>query len=332
MQNLLKQRGEPAYRADQLWQWIWRKKAGDFQEMTNISKALRSSLQQDFVLQRPEVVQKKESIDGTVKLLLGLGDGACIETVIIPEKDYYTQCISTQAGCPMGCVFCSTGRMGFKRNLTPGEIASQVLVAGRHLEDTGLDSTRLTNVVLMGMGEPLLNWDAVKKAMGMMTDPLGLGISRRRLTLSTVGVRGRLQEFGRSRLGMLAVSLHAPDQELRRKLMPGAATWDIKDLVSALEGYPLAPRERITIEYVLLKDINDSPAQARGLVRLLSRVKCKVNLLAYNPGEQEGYQPPPEQTILTFEEVLRSKGLTVTLRKSKGQDISAACGQLIADS
>ncbi len=332
MQNLLKHRGEPAYRADQLWQWMWQKKAGNFQEMTNISKALRSSLQQEFVLQRPEVVQKKESIDGTVKLLLGLSDGFCIETVIIPEKDYYTQCISTQVGCPMGCVFCSTGRMGFKRNLTPGEIASQVLVAGRHLEDTGLDSTRLTNVVLMGMGEPLLNWDAVKKAMGMMTDPLGLGISRRRLTLSTVGVRDRLQEFGRSRLGMLAVSLHAPDQELRRKLMPGAATWDIQDLVSALEQYPLAPRERITIEYVLLKDINDSPAQARGLVRLLSRVKCKVNLLACNPGEHEGYQPPQEKTILAFEEVLRSKGLTVTLRKSKGQDISAACGQLAADS
>ncbi len=332
MHNLIKKRGEPAYRADQLWQWIWRKKAGDFQEMTNISKALRSSLQQEFVLQPPAVVQKKEGIDGTVKLLLGLDDRLCIETVIIPEKGYYTQCISTQVGCPMGCVFCSTGGMGFKRNLTPGEIASQVLVAGRHLEDKGLDSTRLTNVVLMGMGEPLLNWDAVHRALGMMTDPLGPGISRRRLTLSTVGVRGRLQEFGRSRLGMLAVSLHAPDQELRRRLMPGAATWDIKDLVSALEGYPLAPRERITIEYVLLKDINDSPAQARSLVRLLSRVKCKVNLLAYNPGEQEGYQPPPEQTILAFEEVLRSKGLTVTLRKSKGQDISAACGQLIADS
>ena len=300
--------------------------------MTNISKALRSSLQLEFVLERPAVVRRNESIDGTVKLLLGLADGACIETVIIPEKDYYTQCISTQVGCPMGCVFCSTGRMGFKRNLTPGEIASQVLMAAQDLEDAALDSTRLTNVVLMGMGEPLSNWDAVKQALGMMTDTLGLGLSRRKITLSTVGVRGRLQEFGQSRLGMLAVSLHAPDQELRRRLMPGAAAWDVKDMVKALEEYPLAPRERVTIEYVLLKDINDSPAQARDLVRLLSRVKCKVNLLAYNPGEQEGYQPPEEQTILDFEELLRSKGLTVTLRKSKGQDISAACGQLIADS
>ena len=298
--------------------------------MTNISKALRSSLQLEFVLERPAVVRRNESIDGTVKLLLGLADGACIETVIIPEKDYYTQCISTQVGCPMGCVFCSTGRMGFKRNLTPGEIASQVLMAAQDLEDAALDSTRLTNVVLMGMGEPLSNWDAVKQALGMMTDTLGLGLSRRKITLSTVGVRGRLQEFGQSRLGMLAVSLHAPDQELRRRLMPGAAAWDVKDMVKALEEYPLAPRERVTIEYVLLKDINDSPAQARDLVRLLSRVKCKVNLLAYNPGEQEGYQPPEEQTILDFEELLRSKGLTVTLRKSKGQDISAACGQLIS--
>ncbi len=299
--------------------------------MTNISKALRSSLQQEFVLKKPAVVQRKESIDGTVKLLLGLYDGACIETVIIPEKAYYTQCISTQVGCPMGCVFCSTGRMGFKRNLTSGEIASQLLMAAQDLEDRGLDSTRLTNVVLMGMGEPLLNWDAVKQALGMMTDTLGLGLSRRRITLSTVGVKGRLQEFGQSRLGMLAVSLHAPDQELRRRLMPGAAAWDLKDMVKVLEEYPLAPRERVTIEYVLLKGINDSPAQARDLVRLLSRVKCKVNLLAYNPGEQEGYQPPEEQTILDFEALLRSKGLSVTLRKSKGQDISAACGQLVVD-
>ncbi len=299
--------------------------------MTNISKALRERLQRSYLLSRPDVLKDLVSMDGTTKFLLGLSDQARIETVLIPEKDYYTLCLSTQVGCAVGCLFCSTGRMGFKRNLSAGEIAAQILVARDYLRRRGLDAGRLTNIVLMGMGEPLLNWKEVRRAILMITDSLGLGFSRRRVTLSTVGIRDRLQEFGRSRLGMLAVSLHAPDQELRRRIMPGAAAWDVKDLVLALENYPLAPRERITIEYVLLKGINDSPAQARDFVRLLSGVKCKVNLLACNPSDEDDFQPPGQKDILSFEDVLRSKGMTVFLRKSKGQDIRAACGQLKAE-
>ncbi len=328
LQALFQSRGEPKYRADQIWQWIWNKGATDFQEMTNISKALRARLQEEFVLHRPRMLTSRTSQDGTIKFLLGLPRDGRIESVLIPEKDYYTQCLSTQVGCPMGCVFCSTGDMGLERNLTPGEIASQILIARDYLTAQGEDPGRLTNIVLMGMGEPLLNWEAVHQALIMMIDELGLGFSRRRVTLSTVGLPGKLQEFGRSRLGMLAVSLHAPDQELRKRLMPRAANWDLQELIRVLEEYPLAPRERITIEYVLFQGINDSPSQARDLVRLLSRVKCKVNLLAYNPGESKGFLPPDQETILKFEEVLHSKGMTVTLRKSKGQDISAACGQL----
>ncbi len=331
VQVMLRSMGEPAYRADQLWQWVWSKGARDFQEMTNISKALRARMEQEFSLGRPRIRALLTSVDGTVKFLLELSDQEQIESVLIPEKGHYTQCLSTQAGCPMGCIFCSTGRMGFRRNLSSGEIAAQILTARDYLREQGADPARLRNIVLMGMGEPLLNWEAVRRGLLTITDPLGLGFSRRRATLSTVGIRGRLQEFGRSRLAMLAVSLHAPDQDLRRSLMPGAAAWEIRDLVGALEEYPLDPRERITVEYVMFRGINDSPAQARELVRLLSRVKCKVNLLACNPVEDSSFQPPGLERISDFEQILRSKGLTVTLRRSRGQDIMAACGQLYVE-
>jgi 23S rRNA (adenine2503-C2)-methyltransferase len=305
--------------------------------MTNLSKPLRKILAQNFNIIWPEIREIKESSDGTVKFLLSLEDEKLIETVLIPEKDHYTLCLSSQVGCALACTFCSTGQMGFKRNMLSHEIAAQILVAQDYLARAATAQKKntpghLTNLVFMGMGEPLLNWKEVKKALQIINHPLGLNFSRRKITLSTVGIKGVLQEFGQSKLALLAVSLHAPTQELRQKIMPKAARWDLKELVSVLADYPLPRRERITIEYVLLGGVNDRPEHARQLVRLLSRVKCKINLIAYNPGPNSKYSAPEKKDILKFEQILWSKGMTAILRKSKGQDISAACGQLIINS
>jgi 23S rRNA (adenine2503-C2)-methyltransferase len=308
--------------------------------MTNLSKSLREELAQNFNIIWPEVREIQESKDGTVKFLLSLEDKELIETVLIPEKDHYTQCLSSQVGCPLACTFCSTGQMGFKRNMEGYEIAAQILVAQNYLAQAAQAATSaaaqkknspkyLTNLVFMGMGEPLLNWKRVKCALHIINHPLGLNFSRRKITLSTVGIKGVLQEFARSRLALLAVSLHAPTQSLRQQIMPEAARWDLKEFVSTLADYPLPRRERITIEYVLLGGLNDRPEHARQLVRLLSRVKCKINLIAYNPGPNSKYRAPEKKDILKFEQILWSKGMTAILRKSKGQDINAACGQLI---
>ena len=302
--------------------------------MTNLSKPLRKILAQNFNIIWPEIREIKESSDGTVKFLLSLEDEKLIETVLIPEKDHYTLCLSSQVGCALACTFCSTGQMGFKRNMLSHEIAAQILVAQDYLAQAATAQKKntpkhLTNLVFMGMGEPLLNWKEVKKALQIINHPLGLNFSRRKITLSTVGIKGVLQEFGQSKLALLAVSLHAPTQELRQKIMPKAARWDLKELVSVLADYPLPRRERITIEYVLLGGVNDRPEHARQLVRLLSRVKCKINLIAYNPGPNSKYSAPEKKDILKFEQILWSRGMTAILRKSKGQDISAACGQLI---
>ncbi len=270
------------------------------------------------------------SVDGTKKFLLGLGDDRVIESVLIPAGDHYTQCISTQVGCPMGCRFCSTGQMGFERNLTSGEIAGQVLGAGNYLKNNN-DPLPVSNLVFMGMGEPLLNWGQVKKALEIIRDPEALNFSRRKVTLSTVGIRDALTEFGRSKLALTALSLHAPEQNLRKRLMPAAARYDLSGLIADLEQYPLAPRERITIEYVMLRGVNDSLAHARSLVRILSAVKCKINLLKFNPGPCSDFQCSGTETIDAFQDYLRTKGLTVMLRRSMGADIFAACGQLKAD-
>jgi len=297
--------------------------------MTNVSKRLRTRLDQDFLVFPPVVKQALVSTDGTIKFLLGLADNKVIESVIIPAGDHYTQCISTQVGCPLGCLFCSTGKMGFERNLSSGEIAGQVIAARHFLEDYNLPLP-LSNLVFMGMGEPLLNWPQVKKALGMIRSPYALNFSRRKVTLSSAGVRDKLDEFGHSKLALTAISLHAPEQSLRKMLMPSAAGYELDDLISCLESFPLAPRERITIEYVMLKGINDTLSHARDLVRILSRVKCKINLLRYNPDHDPSLEPSDDQTIEAFQDLLRSRGFTVMLRKSMGADIFAACGQLKA--
>ncbi|MFP4397047.1 MAG: 23S rRNA (adenine(2503)-C(2))-methyltransferase RlmN [Desulfonatronovibrio sp.] len=327
--GVLKSMDQPSYRGRQIMKWIWDRGVSDFELMTNVSKALRTRLAEKYSVFVPEVRQALQSIDGTRKFLLGLYDGKVIESVLIPSSGHYTQCVSTQAGCSLGCLFCSTGKMGFERNLASGEIAGQILAARRFLAENQ-DPMAVSNVVFMGMGEPLLNWGQVRKALGIIRDPDALNFSRRKVTLSTVGIRKNLEEFGRSATALLAVSLHAPDQELRKKIMPGASRYELDDLIADLESYPLAPRERITIEYVMLKGVNDSLAHAGKLVKKLSRVKCKINLLKYNPGNDPVFEPSDEETIHGFQDFLRSRGLTVMLRKSMGADILAACGQLKA--
>lgn len=296
--------------------------------MTDMSKGLRETLSQAFAFELPQIRTTKISQDGTIKFLLGLSDGQLIETVLIPNEDRYTQCLSTQVGCPMACTFCSTGTMGFVRQMTAGEIAGQVLVARRHLEEKNPHEI-LQNLVFMGMGEPLLNWTNVQAALAVLNHPLGLDFSSRRITLSTVGRVKELVELGSLGLTSLAISLHAPTQELRRQIMPRAAELPLADLISCLETYPLKARQQITIEYLMLGGVNDSQEHARELVRLLSRVKCKINLIAFNPSPNLPFAPPDPQAVLDFQKILWSKGLTVILRKSKGQDIAAACGQLV---
>lgn len=322
---------QPSYRGKQIMKWIWGRGVSDFELMTNVSKVLRTKLGQKYQVSPPEVRQALQSTDGTRKFLFDLGDGKVIESVLIPSGGHYTQCVSTQAGCPLGCLFCSTGKMGFERNLTCAEIAGQVLAARKFLAENQ-DPLAVSNLVFMGMGEPLLNWGQVRKALGIIRDPDALDFSRRKVTLSTVGIRKNLEDFGRSATALLAVSLHAPEQELRRKIMPGASRYELDDLIADLESYPLAPRERITIEYVMLKGVNDSLAHAGKLVKKLSRVKCKINLLKFNPGSDPVFESSDEETINRFQDFLRSRGLTVMLRKSMGADIFAACGQLKAGS
>ncbi|ABM27484.1 23S rRNA (adenine(2503)-C(2))-methyltransferase RlmN [Nitratidesulfovibrio vulgaris] len=327
--------GEPRFRARQVWQWLWQKCARSFDEMTNVSKATRARLAEKAVITWPEVETVQKSADGTTKFLLRLADGALVETVLIPSASRegtlrITQCLSCQVGCAMGCTFCSTGTMGFERNMTMGEILGQVLVARAHLGDSRPDHPILRNLVFMGMGEPLLNLNEVMRSLRTLNDEFGLSFSPRRITVSTCGIEKGLRELGESGLAFLAVSLHAPNQEIRKRIMPKAAHWHLDDLITALESYPLKTRERVTFEYLLLGGVNDGIEHARELVRLVSRTKGKLNLIVYNPAEGDPYDAPTPERILAFEQYLWSKNITAIIRKSKGQDIKAACGQLKA--
>ena len=271
MQNEL---GEPKFRAVQVWQWIWQKMARDFDAMTNVSKACRERLAQCAEIRWPEIVTVEQSSDDTTKFLLRLQDGAEVETVLIPSDSRegvrrWTQCLSSQVGCAMACTFCSTGTMGFERNMTMGEILGQILVAREHLGDTRPDWPVLRNLVFMGMGEPLLNLKNVMRALESLNNDKGLNFSPRRITVSTCGIEKGLRELGESGLAYLAVSLHAPTQELRARIMPKAARWPLEDLLQALKSYPLKTRERITFEYLLLGGVNDGLEQARQLARVV---------------------------------------------------------------
>ena len=325
--------GQPRFRADQLWQWLWQKMAGDFSAMTNLSHETRALLPEKACILKPRVVAKQVSGDDTVKFLLELADGARVETVLIPSDSRegarrWTQCLSSQVGCPMACTFCATGTMGFTRNMTHGEILGQVLVAREHLGDYRPDHPILRNLVFMGMGEPLLNLDALMPALRTLNDAKGLAFSPRRITVSTCGIEKGIAELGESGLAFLAVSLHAPTQELRAQIMPRAARWPLESLIGALKAYPVKTRERITFEYLLLGGVNDSVAHAEKLARLVNEVNGKLNLIVYNPSPGNPYEAPSEARVLAFEESLWKRHVTAIVRASKGRDIDAACGQL----
>lgn len=324
----------PKYRASQIWQWVWQRMARSFDDMTSISKPVRERLGELAVITWPEVDKIQKSQDGTTKFLLRLGDGERIETVLIPAESRegnvrWTQCLSTQVGCPMGCTFCSTGSMGFTRNMSMGEILGQILVARDYLGDTRPQWPVLRNLVFMGMGEPLLNFSNLERSLRALNEDGGLNFSPRRITVSTCGIKKGLEELGESGLAFLAVSLHAPTQELREKIMPGAARWPLEELLATLNSYPLKTRERITFEYLLLGGVNDNPEQARQLVHLVRSVrKSKINLIVYNASAGSPYRAPEQRSILAFEKILWDAGITAVIRKSKGGDIDAACGQL----
>jgi 23S rRNA (adenine2503-C2)-methyltransferase len=324
--------GEPAFRADQVWRWLWRKGASSFSAMTNVSKATRVVLADRCVIRVPEIAAEERGADGTVKFLLRLADGERVETVLIPGEPRdgiarMTQCISCQVGCAMACTFCATGQMGFIRNMTMGEILGQVLVARGRLGGAAEDP-RLRNIVFMGMGEPLLNFREVMRSLAVLHHEAGFNFSPRRITVSTCGLRQGLLELGESGLAYLAVSLHAPTQELREKIMPKAARWPLDDLVRTLAAYPLKTRERLTFEYLLLGGVNDRPEHARALAKLMGKVKAKLNLIVYNPVPGAPYEAPAQKDADAFLDILHAKHITAIIRKSRGRDIKAACGQL----
>ena len=322
---------QPRFRTDQLWHWLWHRGVRDFAAMTNLSKDLKGLLARRAAINWPAVDVARESRDGTIKLLLRLADGERIETVLIPMGQHYTQCLSTQVGCAMACSFCSTGELGFTRNMTMGEILGQVMVGRAHLAEASLPTVR--NLVFMGMGEPLMNLSELLRSLETLGSSEGISIASRRATVSSVGIPAALKVLGDSGLAVPAISLHAPTQELRAQLMPKAARVPLDELLAALDAYPLKSRERVTYEYIMLGGVNDSILHAKQLVKLLGQRRCKVNLIGYNPPPPEvtpnpPYQAPDPAGVLAFEEYLRSKRITTFIRRSMGQDIAAACGQL----
>jgi 23S rRNA (adenine2503-C2)-methyltransferase len=319
--------GLPAYRAGQIMRWVYGRGAESFDEMTDISKKIRTLISSQFSM-RPLDREKIEiSKDGSKKYLWRLDDGNAVESVLIPEKNHYTICVSTQVGCAMGCRFCMTARSGLIRNLTQGEITGQILGVRKDIEE----KKQLSNLVLMGMGEPLANYDNVIAAVGIITDnDDGLQFSTRRVTLSTAGLIPKLDTLGRAAKIRLAISLNAADDNTRNFLMPVNQKYPLNELIAACARYPLAPRDKITFEYILIKDINDSTKDAERLAKLLRPVKAKINLIPFNEHPASDFKRPGEETILAFQDVLTHKNYTAIIRYSKGADISAACGQLSA--
>ncbi|MGD9237977.1 MAG: 23S rRNA (adenine(2503)-C(2))-methyltransferase RlmN [Desulfobacterales bacterium] len=314
-----------SYRADQILKWLYTRQADSFDRMTNLSKDMRALLGSHFTIDRLKTEHIAASRDGTRKYVFELKDGKRIESVLIPERDHYTLCLSSQVGCAQGCGFCLTSKMGIQRNLCMAEIVSQV----RDIKNDLKDPKSLTNLVFMGMGEPLVNYRNLVAAIQIITDEnYGFAFAGRRVTVSTAGLASRLADLGRDTRANLAVSLNAADNDTRSRLMPINRKYPIEKLLEACRQFPLRGGRRITFEYVLLKDVNDTPDDAYRLAKLLRPVKSKINLIPFNSHPGCRYQRPPEDTILRFQEILIDKNYTVMIRRSKGQDISAACGQL----
>ncbi len=321
-------RGEKPFRATQLMKWIYGMGITDFESMTNIGKSLRAGLAADTAVRLPEIAEDNQSEDGSRKWLFRLDDGNCIETVYIPETDRGTLCVSSQVGCMLNCSFCSTATQGFNRNLSTGEIIAQVWMAV-HLLGQKSDGPRLvSNVVMMGMGEPLLNYDNVISAMRIMLDDFGYGLSKRRVTLSTAGVVPAIKQLREDCDVSLAVSLHAPDDALRNELVPLNRKYPIRELLDTCKAYVGEGRRRVTFEYVMLAGVNDSDSHARALVKCLRGVPAKVNLIPFNPFPTTCYQRSEESRIDRFFEILNRAGIVTITRRTRGDDIDAACGQL----
>jgi 23S rRNA (adenine2503-C2)-methyltransferase len=321
--------GEKAFRASQVLKWVYQFGAADFETMSNLGKALRAKLNDIAEIRPPQVVSEHRSHDGTIKWVLQLDSSNCIETVFIPETDRGTLCVSSQVGCALDCSFCSTAQQGFNRNLSVGEIIGQLWVANRALGCLPREQRQISNVVMMGMGEPLLNFDNVVKAMSLMLDDEAYGLSKRRVTLSTSGVVPALDRLKQVSDVSLAVSLHATDDALRDKLVPINRKYPIAELMAACKRYlGDDARRRITFEYVMLDGVNDSDAHARALVKLLRDVPSKINLIPFNPFPNTPYQCSSQARIDAFRDILIQHGLTTITRKTRGNDIEAACGQL----
>ena len=320
--------GHPRFHARQVFQWIHKRGVTDFAGMSDLSREMRAQLADEFQILTPKVIRTERSIDGTTKLLLRLADGKQIESVFIPDTPSQTFCISTQVGCAMRCAFCLTGKMGIDRNLTAGEIAGQVRVLARELN---MLDTRF-NIVLMGMGEPLHNYEATMKALRILADDHGMSVNPRRVTLSTVGVLPALEKLATEPvMPNLAISLHSTTEDQRDMLVPINRKYGLKELLDACRRFPVKRRERITFEYVMLDGVNDTPEDARRLVRLLHGIRGKVNLLPLNEAAGIPYKRPSDDRVNRFAKIVADHGITVSVRKSRGRDIRAACGQLITE-
>lgn len=322
-------RGEKPFRAQQVLKWIHQQGADSFAGMSNLSKSLREALQTDACIGSLQVATDQRSADGSRKWLFELDDGNCIESVYIPEAGRATLCISSQVGCALNCSFCSTAQQGFNRNLSTAEIIGQLWMANRLLAEDGIPP--VSNVVLMGMGEPLLNFDNVLRAVRLMQDDFAYALSKRRVTLSTAGVVPGLRQLAEETDISLALSLHAPDDSLRDELVPLNRKYRIREVLEACRDYVGEGRRRVTIEYVMLAGINDSDAQARALARVLKNVPSKVNLIPFNPFPQTRYRRSNDERIDRFRDILHKAGIVTITRKTRGDDIDAACGQLAGD-
>lgn len=331
MREFFKNLGEKPFRADQVMKWMYHYCSDDFDEMTDINKVLRNKLKEVAVIRAPQVVEEQRSSDGTIKWAIAVGDQR-VETVYIPEDDRATLCVSSQVGCALECKFCSTAQQGFNRNLKVSEIIGQVWRAAKIIGAVKTTGVRpITNVVMMGMGEPLLNFDNVVTAMSIMMEDLGYGISKRKVTLSTSGVVPMIDKLAEVTDVSLALSLHAPNDELRNKLVPINKKYPLEMLLDSCYRYitRLGKERVLTIEYTLLAGVNDQPEHAEQLIALLKDFPCKINLIPFNPFPHSGYERPSNNAIRRFQDMLHKSGFNVTVRTTRGDDIDAACGQLV---
>jgi len=323
--------GEKAFRVSQVTKWIHQLNVDDFDQMTNLSKALRAQLKEKACIKPLDIIVDQLSTDGTRKWVMGLEDNNRIEAVYIPEDERGTLCISSQVGCALDCSFCSTARQGFSRNLTVAEILSQIWLATRLLEEEKKPGRKITNVVLMGMGEPLLNFENVMKAIDVMLDDFAYGLSKRRVTVSTAGVVPAMDRLSERHDVQLAISLHATRDVLRNDLVPINKKYNLEELIAACKRFmqKRSPRSRLTIEYVMLAGVNDSKEDAQELIKTLDGISVLINLIPFNPFEGSGYKTSSNNAVHRFQDVLMQAGLITVIRKTRGEDIDAACGQLV---